>query len=206
MGRSILDNNFLAQESLEWAVESGQNLVLFLFDFGKTFDKIKWGFLFPALSKLGFNPKWIKWVSSLYWLTSSSVKVNREFGGDFKLYRSVRQGCPLAPCLFMLVTNVLGQMPDDMKYKVEGLTLPKGGCVQDQTFVDDTALYLKGTQSNLDKAWIVLDFFWLALGVKINWGKFVAIWASKEKKDWEWEQEVGLKWVLEKEGVCYLGI
>ncbi len=66
MGRSILDNNFLAQESLEWVVESGQDLVLFLFDFGKAFDKIKWGFLFPTLFKLGFNPKWIKWVSSLY--------------------------------------------------------------------------------------------------------------------------------------------
>jgi hypothetical protein len=66
MGKSILDTNFLAQESLEWAVESGQDLVLFLLDFEKTFDKIEWGILFPTLSKLGFNPKWIKWVSSLY--------------------------------------------------------------------------------------------------------------------------------------------
>ncbi len=108
MGRSILDNNFLAQESLEWAIESGQDLVLLLLNFGKAFDKIEWGFFFPALSKLGFSPKWIKWVSSLYWLTSSLIKVNRKFRGDFKLSRSIRQGCPLAPYLFILTTNVLG--------------------------------------------------------------------------------------------------
>jgi len=56
MGRNILDNNFLAQESLKWVVESGQDLVLFLFDFKKTFDKIESGFLFLALSKLGSAP------------------------------------------------------------------------------------------------------------------------------------------------------
>jgi hypothetical protein len=38
--RSILDNTFLAQESLEWVVESNQDLVLLLLDFEKTFDKI----------------------------------------------------------------------------------------------------------------------------------------------------------------------
>jgi hypothetical protein len=48
MGKSILDNNFLAQESLEWAVESEPNLVLLLLNFEKTFDKIEWGFLFTA--------------------------------------------------------------------------------------------------------------------------------------------------------------
>jgi hypothetical protein len=79
--------------------------------------------------------------------------------------------------------------------KVDGLTLPKGGCVQDQTFVDDTVLYLKGTQSNMDRMRTILDFFCLTSEVKINWGKSATIWASKEKRNWEWGQEIGLKWV-----------
>jgi hypothetical protein len=37
MGRSIMDNNFLAQESLEWAVENGHDLILLLLDFEKNF-------------------------------------------------------------------------------------------------------------------------------------------------------------------------
>jgi hypothetical protein len=62
MGKRILDNDVLAHEFLKWVVDSEQNLALLLLDFQKTFDKIEWGFLFPTLSKLGFNPEWIKWV------------------------------------------------------------------------------------------------------------------------------------------------
>jgi hypothetical protein len=70
-------------------------------------------------------------------------------------------------------------MLDDTKYNVEGLTLPKGGYVWDQTFVGDIAFYLKGTKSNMDKMRSVLDIFCLAFGAKINWGKYAAIWANK---------------------------
>jgi len=125
MGKNILDNNFLAQELLKWALESEQNVVLLLLNFEKTFNRMEWGFLFNALSKLGFSPKWIKWVSSLYWLTSSSVKVNGEFREDFKLSISVTQGCPLALYLFILATNVLGHMLNDIKYNVERPTCAK---------------------------------------------------------------------------------
>jgi hypothetical protein len=97
-------------------------------------------------------------------------------------------------------------MLNNMKYKVEGLTLSKGGCIHDQTFVDDIAFYLKGTHSNLSKTWIVVDLFCFASEAKINLGKSIAIWASKEKRDWEWGQKVGLKWIPESEGVRYLGI
>jgi hypothetical protein len=44
----------LAQEALDWAIESDQDLVMLLLDFEKTFDMIKWGFLFDAMAKLGF--------------------------------------------------------------------------------------------------------------------------------------------------------
>ncbi len=111
----------------------------------------------------------------------------------------------LAPYLFILVADVLGRMLDDTKYNVEGLTLPKGGCIRDQTFADDTAFYFKGTKSNMDKMRSVLNLFCFAFEAKINWGKSVVIWASKEKRAWEWGQEVGLKWVPESERGLLLG-
>jgi hypothetical protein len=40
----------------------------------------------------------------------------------------------------------------DPKYGVEGLSLPRGGLIRDQTFADDTALYLKGSPPNMDRA------------------------------------------------------
>jgi hypothetical protein len=98
----------MAQKALEWVEESDQDLVLLLLDFEKAFDKIEWGFLFMALAKLGFNGTWVRWVRSLYQAVSSAIKVNGAIGLDFQLARSVRQGYPLAPYLFILATNVLG--------------------------------------------------------------------------------------------------
>ncbi len=204
--RELFPNHLLAQEALVWALESGQDLVLLLLDFEKTFDRIKWGFLFPTLSKLGFCLTWIQWISSLYWLASSSVKVNMEPGKDFRLARSVRQDCPLAPYMFILAMDVLGHMLDDPKHEIDKMHLPKGGCVRDQTFADGIALYLKGSPSNLTKARVILELFCLAFGAKINWGKSAAIWVNKEKKEWEWGQKVGLKWIPEGQGVRYLSI
>jgi hypothetical protein len=72
--------------------------------------------------------------------------------------------------------------------------------------VDNTALYLKGSPSNLSKVWAVLKLLCLTSGAKINWGKSTTIWANKEKKEWEWGQEVELRWIPEGQGVRYLGI
>jgi hypothetical protein len=138
-------NTFLAQEAQDWAKESNQDLVFLLLDFEKAFDRIEWSFLFEALAKLGFCPQWIKWVSSLYGSASSAIKLNGVEGSTFPLARSVRQGCPLSPYLFILVTDVLGHMLDDPRFEVEGLALSGGGKITDQTFADDTALYLQPT-------------------------------------------------------------
>jgi hypothetical protein len=141
-GRNIFDNTFLAQDALDWAVESNQDLVLLLLDFEKAFDRIEWGFLFEALANIGFCSQWIHWLRSMYRSASSAIKLNGVIGNNFPLARSMRQGCPLAPYLFILATDVLGHMLDDQNFGIECLYLSRGGCVRDQTFADDTALYL----------------------------------------------------------------
>jgi hypothetical protein len=175
-------------------------------DFEKAFNRIEWGFLFGALEKLGFGDTWIRWVKALYKGASLAVKLNGETRPDFKLARSVRQGCPLVPYLFILATDVLGYMLADPKNKVEGLSLPRGGLISDQTFANDTTLYLKGTSSNLDRAQKVFTTFNAASGVKVNWHKSAGIWASKKERTWQWGTEVGLKWLPEGEGTRYLGV
>jgi hypothetical protein len=108
----------------------------------KPLIKIEWGFLFTALAKLGFNNTWVNWVRSFYHEATSAMKVNGAIGLDFQLARSMRQGCPLAPYFSILATDVLGYMMADPKHGVEGLLLPRGGLIRDQTFANDTALYL----------------------------------------------------------------
>jgi len=145
-------------------------------------------------------------VRSLYHSASSAIKLNGVVGSSFPLARLVRQGCPLVPYLFILATDVLGHMLDDQRFGVEGLSLPRGGRIIDQTFVDDIALYLQGSRSNMDRVQGVLNLFCKASGAKINWNKTAVIWASRRSKNWEWGQEVGLQWVPKGKGVRYLGI
>jgi hypothetical protein len=70
----------------------------------------------------------------------------------------------------------------DLRNEVVGLSLPRGGLIRDQTFANDTALYLQGTPSNLDKAQKVLTTFSAASGAKVNWHKSAAIWANKKDR------------------------
>jgi hypothetical protein len=94
----------------------------------------------------------------------------------------------------------------DPSYKVEGLTLPRGGLVRDQTFADNTDLYLQGSPPNLDRAQNVLNIFCKASGAKLNWHKSAMIWASKKERDWQWGEEEALRWIPDGEGTRYLGV
>jgi len=104
----------------------------------------------------------------LYQATTSAIKINGTPGPDFRLERLVRQGCPLAPYLFILATDVLGHMLYNPKYGIEGLALPRGGLVRNQTFANDIALYLRGHPANLDRAKEILRIFCRTSGAKIN--------------------------------------
>ncbi len=157
--------------------------------------------LHPTLGQSGVATTWVRWVRSLYKAAPSAIKVNGTAGPDFQLACFVRQGYPLAPYLFILATNVMGHMMADLRYDMEGLSLPRGSFLRDQTFADDTTLYLRGSPHNMDKAQNVLKLFCQTSRAKINWHKSAAIWASKKERTWTWGEEVGLRWVPKGKGI-----
>jgi hypothetical protein len=166
--RSIIDNVFLAIEAMDWAMETSQPMVMLLLDFEKAYDRIEWGFLEGTLNKLGFNSTWISWVCALYIDSWCSVGLNGQTSDPFKLTRSIRQGCPLAPFLYLFVANCLGYILEQ-DVVVSGLKLPENdGDVIDQEYADDTNLYLEGSIQNLDYAKRALEVFASASGAKIS--------------------------------------
>ena len=106
--KCILDNIFLAFEAIEWAHENKQHLSMLLLDFEKAYDRVNWTFLRQVMGRMGFQQTWINQVMALSENASAVVIVNGEQSNTFKLQRSVRQGCPLAPYLFLLTVDVLG--------------------------------------------------------------------------------------------------
>jgi hypothetical protein len=100
--RFILDNIILMHETMECAASSNQPLVFLKVDFSKAFDMVDWLFLFRAMAQLGFPMEFIDMTKMLFEDVAVSVKVNGSNSTLFKICRGVRQGCLMAPYLFLL--------------------------------------------------------------------------------------------------------
>ena len=132
------------------------------------------------MSRFGFTDEWIRGVSALYSCASSKFLLAGSKGASFKLSRSVRQGCPLAPFLFLFFAEAMSIYLTATTIGLQGLSLPvTGEEILDAEFADDTGLVLKGTKSNLQQAEMAIDTFCKASRAKINWSKTVGFWVGK---------------------------
>ena len=203
--RCILDNIFLAFEAIDWTLKSNQHLSMLLLDFEKAYDRVSWTFLEKTMEKMGFAETWIHRVMSLNRNALATIIVNGEQSQAFKLQRSVRQGCPLAPYLFLLTVDVLGQMLQHPECQVKGLRLPDNSYITNQMFADDTLLLLEGSPENMDTTLAVINKFSAASGAKLNLHKSVGVWIAHTERTWCWGEEAGMKWLQPGEVTKYLG-
>ena len=60
-----------------------------------------------VLLKFGFGPSFRRWVSLFYKNVFSRIICNGSLSAPVFLGRGVRQGCPLSPLLYVLVSEVL---------------------------------------------------------------------------------------------------
>ncbi|GBG58677.1 hypothetical protein CBR_g78 [Chara braunii] len=105
-------------------------------DLEKAYDKVGLPFVFTTLRKMGFDTPFCKWLVAMYTLSTSAVMINGHLSQSFKLTRSLRQGCPLAPLLFVLqmevLLNRLRRNPN-----LRGLTLHSGTQCKVKAFADN---------------------------------------------------------------------
>ena len=82
-------------------------LVVLLLDFEKAYDRVDWAFLEDTMTCMGFPTEWIRGVASLYRSAHSQVLVAGGRGERFSISRSIWQGCPLAPTLFLFFAEAM---------------------------------------------------------------------------------------------------
>ncbi|XP_059654857.1 uncharacterized protein LOC132301635 [Cornus florida] len=74
-------------------------------DLKKAYDSVNWNFLQQSMKVYGFSEKWCKWIMNCVSTAKFSVLCNGVPAGYFSSGRGLRQGCPLSPLLFTLITD-----------------------------------------------------------------------------------------------------
>lgn len=140
--RFILDNIILTHETIGWAKFSKQALIFLKLDFTKAFDMVDWAFLSRTMAVMGFPRVFISMSEMLFQKTQTAVKVNGTHFVAFPIGRGVRQGCPFAPYLFIIIAEVLNTMVKNGVEggSIKGITL-RGGSRQQviAQFADDSS-------------------------------------------------------------------
>ena len=100
-GRSIQNNLHLIREVLE-GIEDDTEDALISLDQSNAFDGVDHRFLATVLETAGFQPEFCRLISMMYHNPQAVVQVNGRRSSVFAIERSVRQGCPLSPLLYVL--------------------------------------------------------------------------------------------------------
>jgi hypothetical protein len=135
---------------------------------------VDWNFLEYMLHRFGFGAKWIRWIRACVFAGNLSILVNGSPTKEFNIQRGLKQGDPLAPFLFLLVAEGFGGV---MKKAVEenlfkGFQIGGGGLsISHLQYADDTLCIGEASIQNLWTIKAILRGFYLASGLKVNFGK-----------------------------------
>ncbi|KAH7621087.1 putative LINE-1 retrotransposable element ORF2 protein [Nannochloris sp. 'desiccata'] len=141
-GRCIGDNAMLLQFVAALLKEEGRSAVLALCDFRKAYDTVDRYFLLAVATKLGLGHGFVQWVRLLLEGTLSAAIINGYLAEPKLLLAGVRQGCPLAPLLYLLIGQALLCWIKDQGIGIQ----IAGSLLSGSQFADDLKALLDGPQ------------------------------------------------------------
>ena len=178
-GRSIFDNCHLIRDLINDVNSNPKDYgILLSTDQEKAFDRVDHTYMLRILRHFGFSENFVNWISILYKDISSAVIVNGHVSNSFPVQRSVRQGCPLSPLLYVICLEpVLHAIRNDTD--IQGLHVPgvSAPCKL-SAFADDCKFFLKNSTS-AQRVISHFQTFGDFSGAKLNHGKCEAMFLGK---------------------------
>ncbi|KAF1321554.1 Rxlr effector protein, partial [Globisporangium splendens] len=174
-----------------------------MLDFMKAYDTLDRDFLYLVLSKFGFGRQFVDLVRRMHTDTTAQYLVNGELSKEWEVKSGIRQGCPLAPLLFIVAAEILALAVQQDPY-LEGIRVTRSGAEPHliSTFVDDSAVFLKQGKQ-LPRLMQLLTEFGQQSGLHVQPTKSSYISLNTAVVQ---EQRCGIPILKHGETVRYLGI
>ncbi|CAI5461605.1 unnamed protein product [Closterium sp. Yama58-4] len=151
----------------DWSTITKTPLLALTVDFRKAYDLVDRAFLFQALARVGLPEQFIAWVRLMHTNTSTSISVKNLAGPTFPVRTGVRQGCPLAPLLFVCVIEILQRY---LSLFLPGFPLSPTQRRLMACYADDVTIFLSSVRE-LGTTLIHLRTFAAVSGEHPNWNK-----------------------------------
>lgn len=147
-----------------------------LLDFAKAYDSLSREFMLAALEHAGIPPRFVTAVQCLHDGTSCRFLITGYESKAVAVKRGIRQGCPLAPMLFLIRLDALYVCVMQCA-GIRGVDITANGTTREIKicgYADDIALYVTGRESTT-AAMAELMLFGSASGLLVNMSKSVAL-------------------------------
>ena len=182
LGRIIDDDIMCVTELAHYLEQSGRGGLFVMADNVKAYDRVQWPFLQKVLEAFGFPAPFRELVAMLFVSTTSCLKINGRVGESFGHKNGVRQGCCIAPALYVLVQEaLLRKIREDPQ--LEGVMIPgprgemepgKQVELRERAFADDTGVALRD-DSQVRRLFELFEEFEAVSGHKLNPEKTIGI-------------------------------
>lgn len=172
--RLITDNAMIAFETFHYMrkKKTGKKGFLALkLDMSKAYDRVEWIFLEKMCRKLGFCEKWINLVMKCVTTVSYSILVNGKKTESFTPSRGLRQGDPISPYLFLICAEGFSTLINkaEQEGNLTGIRIARTAPqVSHLFFADDSVLFFRATQAELDKVKEIIASYEAASGQRVN--------------------------------------
>ncbi|XP_062005888.1 uncharacterized protein LOC133723072 [Rosa rugosa] len=176
-GRNIQDNVIAAFEtvhSIRIKKTTQEPKMVLKLDISKAYDRVEWLFLEEVMKKLGFANRWVSLVMKCVQSVSFSILWKGQPVGHFTPTRGIRQGGPLSPYLFLLVSEGLSGLLHraDEVGMIHGVKVaPSAPSISHLLFADDSLLFVNANIQDCISLKQCLLLYESAAGQRINFQK-----------------------------------
>lgn len=177
------------QDIIEFSERQNINSSIIFLDYQKAFDRVEWLWADKCLERFNFGSKFRKWIQMIFKNAQTCLLTNGFQSRYFKISRSMRQGCPVSPLIYIIQAEPLACAIRGNN-KIIGFPLPykdpdsnKNAEVKLISFVDDTQVF-NSTDESICECFKTIKTHEKASGSIIHKDKTVGMYIGpwKDKK------------------------